>query len=114
MSTHQNERGIEALTMGSLLLLFLVTLCSPLRFAGGGNFALLAAVILLGSAFYQKSQGWEVSGWTWLFGCIFAALYALHILASVLNFALGLFWEAALPLLLVGLVVWFIFFKDRE
>ncbi|MBN1286416.1 MAG: hypothetical protein JXB47_13540 [Anaerolineae bacterium] len=93
----EEERRVERMTLGAMLVLlgvdFLIHLPS-------GVFPFLAAAILLGSALYQRSRGWEVSFWTWLFG----GLFALSIVADLIGAAIG-FVFTWWPLILIGLGV---------
>lgn len=95
------ERNVERVTVGAMLVLFGVVFLIRMP---GWFFPLAGAVILLGSAYYQRQRGWEVSFWTWLFGILFAILAALDILGGVLRLAWNLTW-ALLPLVLIGLGV---------
>ncbi len=105
------EQTVEMFAIGGVLVLFALLL---LGVVPGPWFALLSAVILLGSASYQRAQGWSVNPLTWLFGGLFAVLSALQVIGALLNLALGIVWNIVLPVAVVGFLVWFIFFKDRE
>ncbi len=91
------ERQVENMTLGAMLILlgveFLLNLPS-------GVFPLLAGAILLGSAFYQRSKGWGVSIFTWLFGGLFALVAVLDVLGVFVALTFKL-W----PLILIALGV---------
>jgi hypothetical protein len=113
-SSETGETMTEFLTFGAILVLFIFTMFGPITWA---FFSLLTAAILLGSAYYQRSQGWEVSIWTWFFGIVFGLATVLQIVATVLKWAFGMLWNTLIPLLVIGIGLWFlwnILFKDRE
>ncbi len=90
------ERNVENITLGAMLILVGVHVVFRL----GWFFPALAALILLGSAYYQGQRGWRVSPWTWIVGVAFAAWAALSLVGGVLGFLWSL-W----PLVLIGLGV---------
>lgn len=91
------ELRVERMMWGALLILLGVSFLIPLP---NGVFPFFAALILLGSAYYQRSRGWEVSFWTWLFG----GLFALAVFADIIGATIGIFitWW---PLILIALGV---------
>jgi hypothetical protein len=108
-----SESTVEVLTFAAVLVLFLLAI-GPLSW---GFFYLLTAVVLLGSAYYQSQQGWNVSLWTWLFGILFAALTAFNVLGTLLKWTLGFLWNTAVPVVVVVVLVWLLYnaiFKDRD
>ena len=98
MMKGETERNVERMTFGAMLILLGIV---ALVRVPGWFFPLAAAVILLGSAFYQRSQGWSVSFWTWLFGGLFAIAAVLDLIGKVF----GWLWDVWLPLLLIALGV---------
>lgn len=91
------ELTVERATLGAMLILLGVVALIRLP---GWVFPLVAAVILLGSALYQRQRGWEVSIWTWLFGVLFAIVAVLDLVGKVFAFLWSL-W----PLVLIALGV---------
>jgi hypothetical protein len=92
------ERNVERMTFGALLVLLGIV---ALVRVPGWFFPLAAAAILLGSAYYQRSRGWSVGLWTWLFGGIFAVVAVLDLIGNVF----GWLWDVGFPLLLIALGV---------
>lgn len=91
------ERNAERATIGAMLVLLGIVALIRLP---GRVFPTVAAAILLGSAYYQRQQGWAVSIWTWLFGVVFAVWAVLSFIGGVFSFLWNL-W----PLILIALGV---------
>ncbi|MBN1286415.1 MAG: hypothetical protein JXB47_13535 [Anaerolineae bacterium] len=105
MAKSSVERAIETLTFGSILVLFGLTILTP--WVSWLLFSFATAVLLLGSASYQRARGWDVHLLTWGFGGVFAALTVLQLLGIVLRLALGALWNVVIPVSVLALVVWF-------
>lgn len=106
MTKSNTERTIETLSFASILVLFGLTVLTP--WVSSLFFTFATAAILLGSAYYQRSQGWDVHIWTWIFGGFFAVLTVLQLLGIVLRLALTTLWNVVIPVGMVLLVGWFI------
>ena len=100
------ERNIERMTLGAMLILVGIALLIHLP---NGAFSLTAAIILLGSAYYQRSQGWHASSWIWFFGGLFALSGLMNILGALLGFVFT-WW----PLILIGLGVMMLLDLDKK
>ncbi|GAB4441259.1 MAG: hypothetical protein Kow00120_09720 [Anaerolineae bacterium] len=109
MEKSQAEYNVERATFGALLILFGVGWLVKLP---SGVFPLIAAVILLGSAFYQRQQGWEVSGVTWFFGVVFAIAAAGDIVGDAFSY-LGEFWFPIL-LIIIGVALLVRMYTERN
>ncbi len=109
MQKSEAEQNVERATFGAMLILLGVAALIPLP---RGIFPLIAAVILLGSALYQRQQGWEVSGATWFFGALFAIAAVVDILGNFFNF-LGDVWFPVL-LIVIGVVMLARIFTERR
>lgn len=99
MQKSEAEQRVESATFGAMLILLGVTALIPNE--GDWLFPLVAAVILLGSALYQRSQGWHISGATWVFGMLFAIAAVLELTGGILD-PLADNWFALLLIILGG------------
>ena len=75
-SLRGGEGSIIGIVLGTVLLQVLQNLVNMLGIPSSLNFAVMGAVILLGSGFYQYSRGWQVAPVTWIGGSLMlAAVY---------------------------------------
>ncbi len=91
------EHKVERMTLGLVLLALALSLFNILPESIDSLGALLIGIVLLGSAFYQRNQGWEVGSLTWVVGGIAFILG----LVNFAGFLVGV--TTAIAVLLLGL-----------
>lgn len=66
-SRRREERAVEAITFGLIILLILIALFANLNLSGG-IVSLFGGALLTGSAIYQSQRRWRVNPITWIAG----------------------------------------------
>lgn len=96
----REERMVEVVTFGLIIVLFILQLVSATAF-NTQIILLLGGFLLLGSAVYQSSRRWRVNPMTWFGGGAMLLCGVLALQTGVVPFGLG----PLLPLLIFGAVI---------